>query len=365
MNEDLQLASYDFELPEDAIAQEPAQQRDQSRLMVLDSRTDTPTHTRFASILNYLRPGDLVIRNDTRVFPARLLGRKETGGRVEMLLLEYPNTDQERPGERWQTARVQALIKSSKRPKAGSTLHFHDDIRATVTRLRKDGKVDVELRYRPGDNKCLDDLLHRCGQIPLPPYIHRPDGSTPQDALRYQTCYARTTGSVAAPTAGLHFSRNLLAAMGRKGIETCSVTLHVGYGTFAPVRCQDITEHPLHKEFVEISRQTAELINRAKKEKRRIWAVGTTTVRTLEFAADSKGKVQPTKAPCALYIYPGFKFQVIDNLITNFHLPRSSLLFLVAALTGRKRLLASYREAIARGYRFFSYGDAMAIIQKQ
>ncbi len=364
MNKDLQLTSYDFELPEECIAQEPVKRRDQSRLMVLDKDKNSPVHTRFASILDYLRPGDLLVRNNTRVFPARLQGRKETGGRVEMLLLEYPGNDQRMGENQWWAARVPALLKSSKRPKKGATLHFHDDIRATVLQLREDGKVEVEFRYRLREGECLDDLLHRCGQIPLPPYIRRPNGSTAEDARRYQTRYAEATGSVAAPTAGLHFSDDLLYAINRLGVETCDVTLHVGYGTFAPVRCRDITRHKIHKEFVEVSRQTAAIINRAKKEDRRIWAVGTTTVRTLEFAADNRGEVQPTCTPCGLFIYPGFQFQVIDNLITNFHLPQSSLMFLVAALTGRKRLLASYREAVKKGYRFFSYGDAMAIIRK-
>ncbi|HHD57380.1 MAG TPA: S-adenosylmethionine:tRNA ribosyltransferase-isomerase, partial [Desulfobulbaceae bacterium] len=234
MNEDLQLTSYDFELPEECIAQEPVRRRDQSRLMVLDDAIAPPVHTRFASILDYLRPGDLLVRNDTRVFPARLQGRKETGGRVEMLLLAYPDNDQGTGGEQWRTAQVPALLKSSKRPKKGATLHFHDDIRATVLQLREDGKVEVEFRYRLRQGECLDDLLHRCGQIPLPPYIRRPNGSTPEDARRYQTRYAKATGSVAAPTAGLHFSDDLLGAMNSLGVKTCNVTLHVGYGTFAP-----------------------------------------------------------------------------------------------------------------------------------
>jgi len=365
MDKDLQLSAYDFELPEDSIAQDPAEQRDQSRLMVLAGINDKAIHTGFSSILNYLRPGDLLVLNDSKVFPARLHGRKETGGRVEMLLLAYPETDRKTLANSWLTTRVPTLIKSSKRPKEGATLHFGENMQATVARVREDGKVEVDLHYRPGDNGSLAELLRRYGEIPLPPYIHRPQGSTARDARRYQTCYARETGSVAAPTAGLHFSRQLLAAIEEKGVETCSVTLHVGYGTFAPVRSRDITKHTIHKEYVEVSGQSAELINRAKQEERRIWAVGTTTVRTLEFAADSRGKIQPVCAQCGLFIYPGYQFRVIDNLITNFHLPRSSLLFLVAALTGRQRLLAHYREAIKQGYRFFSYGDAMAIIRKQ
>jgi S-adenosylmethionine:tRNA ribosyltransferase-isomerase len=365
MSDDLQLTSYDYELPEECIAQQPTEHRDQSRLLVLEN-TGGLTHTRFESILDYLRPGDLLIRNDTKVFPARLIGQKETGGRVEMLLLEYPGKEtKDKQQTEWYTTESLVLIKSSKRPKPGSFLTFCEDIKAEVLQLREDGKVKVEFRYRLRQKNSLDKLLDAHGQIPLPPYIHRPNGSTPHDSRRYQTRYATSTGSVAAPTAGLHFSDELLENIHRKGIESCSVTLHVGYGTFAPVRTKNITEHQLHKEYVEVSKETADAINRAKQENRRIWAVGTTTVRTIEFAADKDGQVQPISEPCGLFIYPGFCFQIVDNLITNFHLPQSSLLFLVSALVGRERLLASYREAITKGYRFFSYGDAMAIIGKK
>lgn len=365
MNDNFQLTSYNYELPEECIAQQPAEHRDQSRLLVLEA-TSGLTHTRFESILDYLRPGDLLIRNNTKVFPARLMGKKETGGRVEMLLLEYPGNGIQKSGQpEWYTTNSLVLIKSSKRPKPGSILTFCEDIQAEVLQLREDGKVEVEFCYRLAQGNSLDDLLGAHGQIPLPPYIRRPNGSTTQDSQRYQTRYAESTGSVAAPTAGLHFSDALLEEIHRQGIESCSVTLHVGYGTFSPVRSKDITDHQLHKEYVEISEETAEKINRAKQKNRRIWAVGTTTVRTLEFAADKDGKVQPISEPCGLFIYPGFPFQVVDNLITNFHLPQSSLLFLVSALVGRERLLASYREAVAKGYRFFSYGDAMAIIGKE
>ena len=365
MNSDFNLTAYDYELPPEYIAQQPTKHRDQSRLLVLEKEDNQPVHTRFESILDYLRPGDLLVRNNTRVFPARLMGHKKTGGRIEMLLLEYPgNGVRENPHSGWYAVDALVLIKSSKRPKVGSTLFFCEDMEAKVLQLREDGKVDVEFRYRPGTDRSLDDLLARHGQIPLPPYIRRPQGTTDNDSRRYQTCYAEETGSVAAPTAGLHFSDSLLEKIHNQGVESCAITLHVGYGTFAPVRCENIMEHRLHREFVEVSAETAEKINRAKAAGRRIWAVGTTTVRTLEFAADESGKVKPTAEPCGLFIYPGFKFQIVDNLITNFHLPRSSLLFLVSALVGRERLLNSYREAIDIGYRFFSYGDAMAIIRK-
>ena len=366
-NKDLQLSSYDYELPENRIAQQPAEHRDQSRLLVIEAADNNLTHTRFDMILDYLRPGDLLVRNNTKVFPARLLGKKETGGRVEMLLLEYPgNGIQKNQHSEWYTTNALVLIKSSKRPKPGSVLSFSQDIQAEVLLLREDGKVEVEFRYRLSKKttNTLDDLLNATGLIPLPPYIRRPDGSTEQDYKRYQTRYAETTGSVAAPTAGLHFSDKLLETIRHKGIETCSVTLHVGYGTFAPVRTENIIEHQLHKEYIEVTSETAKRINRAKEENRRIWAVGTTTVRTLEFAAVKTGRVEPISEPCGLFIYPGFQFQVVDNLITNFHLPQSSLLFLVSALVGRERLLAAYREAVRKDYRFFSYGDAMAIINK-
>ncbi len=365
MNNEFQLKAYDYQLPEENIAQQPAAQRDQSRLLVLETAKKDLAHTRFDKILDYLRPGDLLVRNNTRVFPARLIGRKTTGGRVEMLFLEYPGNGKPDPVDsEWYTAESLVLVKSSKRPKPGSTLIFCKDMKAKVLQLRQDGKVVIDFSYRPGNESSLDHLLARHGQIPLPPYIRRPKGSTPQDCRRYQTRYADLTGSVAAPTAGLHFSDHVLKKISQLGVESCEVTLHVGYGTFAPVRTENITEHQIHSEFAEVSPETAASINRAKEANRRIWAVGTTTVRTLEFAADNSGQVQPINQKCGLFIYPGFRFQVVDNLITNFHLPQSSLLFLVSALVGRKRLLASYEEAIALGYRFFSYGDAMAIITR-
>ncbi len=366
MDDDFRLAAYDYHLPPEHIAQYPAARRDHSRLMVLDAESGELAHRHFNELPGYLRPGDLLVVNNTRVFPARLQGYKETGGRVEMLLLHYPgNSGPCREDPAWQETRVLALVKSSKRPRPGGRLLFGDRLQAVVETLHDDGKVRIRLMHRPAEGEDLDGLLARHGQMPLPPYISRPEGCTEEDRRRYQTRYARETGSVAAPTAGLHFSDGLLTRIRDRGITTASVTLHVGYGTFAPVRTEDIRRHAIHSEFVHVSPETAQTINRARADGRRIWAVGTTTVRTLEFAADHAGMVRPVQDLCDMFIYPGHRFRVVDNLITNFHLPRSSLLFLVSALAGRKRILASYHEAIRRGYRFFSYGDAMAIITRK
>lgn len=362
--EQFHLAAYDYELPPEQIAQTPSLKRDQSRLLVLQRSNNELEHRRFKDILDYLSPEDLLVVNDTKVFPARLLGRKATGGKVEMLLLHFP--DQSPPKENsdeWQQAEALALIKSSKRPQQGSLLHFTGDLRARVDSLRDDGKVAVTLLYRQSGSRSLEDLLTACGQVPLPPYISRPKGTTSDDVSRYQTRYANHTGSVAAPTAGLHFSDDLLKSIDAKGVHRTTVTLHVGYGTFAPVRSEDIRRHAIHSELVEVSKQTAEQINAVRAKGGRIWAVGTTTVRTLEFAADAGGRVHPLKERCGLFIYPGYKFKIVDNLITNFHLPKSSLLFLVSALAGRERILEAYKAAVEQRYRFFSYGDAMAIIR--
>ncbi len=359
------LADYDYELPPENIAQHPAARRDQSRLAVLDCQTETITHKRFSDITDYLRPGDLLVVNDTRVFPARLPGRKATGGKAEVLLLHYPAPTPPDPSAAgWQSAEVLALIKSSKRPQPGSELFFGEDLRATVRELFDGGKAKIILHFPAPGGKTLADLLSRYGRTPLPPYIRRPQGDTDEDACRYQTRYAVQTGSVAAPTAGLHFSDALLKNIRQQGINIAAVTLHVGYGTFAPVRTEDIREHRIHEEYIEIPATTAQMVNQAKKSGRRIWAVGTTTVRTLEFAADESGQVRAWRGLCGLYIYPGFQFRVVDNLITNFHLPRSSLLFLVSALAGRQQIMRCYQEAIALGYRFFSYGDAMALMTR-
>ena len=350
------LSSYDYPLPEHLIAQQPANQRDQSRLLVLDCAANQIRHSRFAAVGELLRPGDLLVVNNSKVFPARLLGRKETGGNVELLLLHFPESSG--PGE----ATASALLRSSQRPQPGSRLYFADNLQAAVEELLPDGKVRVRLLHPPDTD--LAQLLDQYGQLPLPPYIRRPEGNTAADAQRYQTEYAHHLGSVAAPTAGLHFRRQFLAELEQQGIRQAAVTLHVGYGTFAPVRSSDIREHQIHQEFVHVPEKTAAAVNAARAAGGRIWAVGTTTARTLEFAADETGLVQPMEGLCGLYIYPGYRFKAADNLITNFHLPCSSLLFLVSALAGRERILAAYAEAVAQNYRFFSYGDAMAIVLK-
>ncbi|MCI5124322.1 MAG: tRNA preQ1(34) S-adenosylmethionine ribosyltransferase-isomerase QueA [Candidatus Electrothrix sp. AR5] len=358
------LSSYDYPLPEDQIAQHPAKQRDQSRLLVLDCVNNSRQHTQFETLCELISPGDLLVVNNTKVFPARLFGHKETGGKIEMLLLHFPALVKQEEGVCQAT--TLALIKSSKRPKPGSVFHFSDSLQARVESLLPDGKAEIRLFYPAHAD--IEHTLEKHGEIPLPPYIKRPDGNTTEDTQRYQTKYARHLGSVAAPTAGLHLSNPLIEKLKSGGIGFAEVTLHVGYGTFAPVRCEDIRDHTLHKELIRVPEETAEAINTTRENGGRIWAVGTTTARTLEFAAehaDKKGRLQPVEDLCGLYMYPGYRFKIVDNLITNFHLPKSSLLFLVAALAGKERVLEAYEEAVQQGYRFFSYGDAMAIITKK
>ena len=359
------LKDYDYDLPPERIAQFPAQQRDRSRLLVLDTSEAEFIHRQFSDIIDYLRAGDLLVINNTKVFPARLLGHKKTGGKVELFLLSFPRLSlaSKLPAP-WREATAPALIKSSKRPKVGDFLHFSKELQARVDGFSEDGKAAVTLQFNPQEGQSLEAILEAHGQMPLPPYINRPDGCSSEDAHRYQTRYARHTGSVAAPTAGLHFSDALLATIAAKGVDIASIVLHVGYGTFAPVRTEDIRDHVIHKEMVEVSAVTAEKINQVKTRGGRIWAVGTTTVRTLEFAADEQGILQPVTGECDLFIYPGFHFRIVDNLITNFHLPKSSLLFLVSALAGRHNIMAAYKEAVAKKYCFFSYGDAMAIVTR-
>ena len=359
------LQEYDYELPLERIAQHPAPERDQSRLLVLKTKDGKRAHRQFKDILDYFRPGDLLVVNATKVFPARLMGHRRTGGKIELFLLGYPAimASASMPSG-YQEATAQALIKSSKRPKQGEWLLLSETLRARVDQNTPDGKVAITLRYEATGSDALASTLETHGQIPLPPYISRPLGSSTEDSIRYQTRYARHTGSVAAPTAGLHFSDAALAALQAKGVHLAHIVLHVGYGTFAPVRCEDIREHAIHSESVQIPAETADAVNQTKQRGGRIWAVGTTSVRALEFAADAQGTIKPITADCGLFIYPGFQFRVIDNLITNFHLPKSSLLFLVSALAGREAVLDAYREAIAREYRVFSYGDAMAIITR-
>ncbi|MBE0586260.1 MAG: tRNA preQ1(34) S-adenosylmethionine ribosyltransferase-isomerase QueA [Desulfofustis sp.] len=359
MQQDLTLAAYDYDLPETHIAHYPVDRRDDSRLLVLDRTTGLRRHLHFRDIIRFFKPGDLLVVNDTKVFPARLFGNKESGGKAELFLLSYPAPV---PGDTTNGAQhfdCEALIRSSRRPAIGSRIVVSTSCSARILADRGRGKWLVRLTVTAAG---LDALLNEAGHIPLPPYIKRPTGPTAEDVQRYQTVYADRPGAVAAPTAGLHFTADLLAALRERGVLQTTITLHVGYGTFAPVQSEDIRQHDIHREFIDISEETAQRVAATKKAGGTVWAVGTTTVRALEYAAQSSGSVESVCGWCDLYITPGFSFQVVDHLITNFHLPRSSLLFLVAALCGRDRLLACYREAIGLGYRFYSYGDAMAII---
>lgn len=365
MDEHFNLSAYDYDLPEENIAQHPTDSRDQARLMVLDCENNETEHRQFTDIVDYFLPGDVLVVNNTKVFPARLFGHKETGGKVEILLLYFPETILAETHENgWSSVEAQALIKSSKRPRPRSSLSIGENLKAKVLELHDNGQVRLEFLYKLSGDLSLEDLFHQHGQVPLPPYIKRPEGSTEEDKRRYQTKYAQHTGSVAAPTAGLHFSNELLEKIRQRGVVVVTITLHVGYGTFSPVRCDDIREHQIHAEYIQIPPEAAETINDYKRYGSRIWAVGTTTARTLEYTAHVDGSIHPFSGLCDLYIYPGYKFRVVDNLITNFHLPQSSLLFLVSALAGRERILESYVEALQNNYRFFSYGDAMAIITK-
>jgi S-adenosylmethionine:tRNA ribosyltransferase-isomerase len=343
------LDDYHYELPEELIAQVPGSSRDSSRLMIVDRASGLIRHGRFTDLEAQLRDGDLVVLNDTRVVPARLLGRKESGGRVEILLL-YPATDRNP---------YRCLIKAKRPPKPGTELRLVGGIRARVCAPVAAGQSELE--FLTGEP--ILEVLEHAGSVPLPPYIRRhPDeiGVESSDAGAYQTVYARSPGAVAAPTAGLHFSNGLLERLRARGTRLATLTLHVGAGTFQPVRERDIRRHRLQEEFFDIPVETARAVQAAKEEGRRVVAVGTTTVRTLEFAA-RQGAVQPGSGWCDLFIVPGYRFRVTDALLTNFHLPGSTLIMLVSAWAGRTLVLKAYAEAIRERYRFYSYGDAMLI----
>lgn len=361
MQDDFLLESYDYHLPQDRIAQHPVKNRDESKLLIAQCGSDAVTHSTFSDITAYFKPNDILVVNDTKVFPARLLGKKSTGGKVEVFLLNIPQSIQcQKTSTDHASAEATALLKSSKRPPVGATITIAEDLQCQVVKHFDFGKAVIRLLHPQSTS--LPILLERYGSVPLPPYIERPEGSTSKDRERYQTVYARNEGAVAAPTAGLHFTPELLEKLKKMGVIMESVTLHVGYGTFSPVRTDAIKEHKIHSEFIEISQNTADTIMAAKRKGGRVWAVGTTTVRALEYCGQIDGRLREMSGWCDLYIYPGFQFSIIDNLITNFHLPKSSLLFLVSALLGRERLLYCYKEAIQNNYRFFSYGDAMAIL---
>ncbi|CAG0898997.1 unnamed protein product [Cyprideis torosa] len=362
MQDDFSLDAYDFELPKECIAQHPAARRDDAKLLVLNKTSATIEHRRFSDVVHYFNQGDVLVLNDTKVFPARFIGYKKSGGKIEIFLLDYPTMKfkASSPTER-HVAETKALLRCSKKPAAGSVIHLSDTLFFLIGDIHSDGHAHVELHF--SSTLHLEEALLNHGLTPLPPYIDRPEGQREQDRKRYQTIYANRAGAVAAPTAGLHFTQDLLEKIKRKGVEIAPLTLHVGYGTFAPVRQQNIERHKIHSEFVFLTEESATRINQAKKRGNKIWAVGTTSTRALEWAARGKNELSATKGRCDLYIIPGHRFSVVDNLITNFHLPKSSLLFLVSAFCSRKMLLSCYHEAIQRGYRFYSYGDAMAIIE--
>jgi S-adenosylmethionine:tRNA ribosyltransferase-isomerase len=348
------LDDYHYDLPEALIAQGPREKREACRLLVLRRSSKTLEHRRFDEISALLQPGDVLVLNDTRVVPARLRGAKATGGKIELLVLGPFKPEPDADG-----AVYSCLVKAAKPPRPCSLITLSHGLQAQVLTPPQEGRA----RVRFLTSEPLLTLLERAGEIPLPPYIHR-NGTSPvrDDATCYQTVYAREPGSVAAPTAGLHFSADLLQELEARGVEIVKVTLHVGYGTFAPMRVKDIRQHVMHPEYAEISPDSAERVTRAKRAGRRIVAVGTTCVRILEWAACGEGGVEPFSGACDLYIYPGFRFRIVDAMITNFHLPKSSLLLLVSTLAGREMILHGYREAVRENYRFFSYGDAMLIL---
>lgn len=351
------LSEYDYNLPEELIAQMPADKRENSRMMVLNRKDRTISHKHFYDIVDLIEPNTLLVMNNTKVLPARLIGHKDTGAKIEVFLLKQNNEIKKENGEVWEV-----LIKPSKRVKPDTIIKISEELSVkAIKRLEENGEWLVELLFE-GNN--VLDVLHRNGNIPLPPYIERkiPNEDLKKlDFERYQTVYAQDEGSVAAPTAGLHFTKEILRKLEAKGVELAYVTLNVGLGTFRPVQCENVENHKMHSETFEIPEKAAEQINRAKKEGKKIVAVGTTTVRTLETAYQKFGCIKPCHDHSELFIYPPYEFKVIDNLITNFHLPKSTLLMLVSALAGKDFIFEAYKEAIENKYRFFSYGDCMYI----
>ena len=347
---DLQTSDFFYDLPEERIAQYPAEPRDSSRLMVLDRAAGTLEHKHFYDVLDYLREGDVLVVNDSKVIPARLYGYVE--GRpeatVELLLLRQRELDL------WET-----LVKPGKRARVGARLVFGDGmLTATVTDIVEEGNRYVKFDYDRTAYANVYEILHRIGMMPLPPYIT----ARLQDNDRYQTVYAREEGSAAAPTAGLHFTKELLERVRAKGVAIAPVMLHVGLGTFRPVKADRVDEHVMHTEFISVSKESADLINARRAAGGRIVAVGTTSCRTLESVADETGKIHPVSGDTGIFIYPGYRFKAVDALITNFHLPESTLLMLVSAFYNRDAMLGAYRTAVEEGYRFFSFGDAMLIV---
>ena len=340
----MQVSEFDFYLPEELIAQHPLKERDSSRFMVLDRNTGEIEHKVFHDVLDYLVPGDTLVLNNTRVMPARLIGEKEgTGGKIEFLLLKRIE------GDKWE-----CLAKPGKKAKVGATFTFGEGkLKAIVREIGLEGNRVIEFIY----NGIFEEILDELGQMPLPPYIHE----KLDDRERYQTVYSKEKGSAAAPTAGLHFTEDLLEKIREKGVNIAFVTLHVGLGTFRPVKVEDIDDHVMHSEYYELDEENAKIINDTKERGDRVIAVGTTSTRTLETIGSKEGRVRPQSGWTDIFIFPGYKFNIVDSLITNFHLPESTLIMLVSALAGKENIMKAYKTAVEEKYRFFSFGDSMFI----
>ena len=341
----MKTSDFFYELPEELIAQDPLEDRTASRLLVLDRKTDKLEHKIFGDVINYLNPGDCLVINNTRVIPARLIGEKEdTGGKVEILLLKR------RENDIWES-----LVKPGKKLRPGARVIFGDGrLKAEILEIAEEGNRLVKFYYEGIFEEILDSL----GEMPLPPYItHKLE-----DKEMYQTVYAKFDGSAAAPTAGLHFTNELLEKIRQKGIRIASITLHVGLGTFRPVKVEDVNNHHMHTEWYEVNKEAADIINETKKNGGRVICVGTTSCRTIESVADENGLMSAKTGETDIFIYPGYKFKVMDGLITNFHLPESTLVMLVSAFAGKERILSAYETAVKERYRFFSFGDAMILV---
>ena len=339
----MKVSEFNYELPEELIAQTPIEKRDESRLMVLDRSKQTIEHKTFKDIIDYLEPGDCLVRNNTKVIPARIYGKKETGAKVEFLLLKNME------GDIWET-----IVRPGNKLHVGTKVIFGDGLlTAKILEIMPGGTRKVKFSYEGIFNEILDKI----GLMPLPPYIHE----ELEDNDRYQTVYAKYNGSAAAPTAGLHFTPELLKKIEKKGVKIANVTLHVGIGTFRPVKEENVENHEMHTEHFYIKQEDVDKINETKKQGKRVIAVGTTSCRVLETIADKNGFVKETEADTSIFIYPGYQFKCLDGLITNFHLPQSTLLMLVSALAGKDYIMKAYNEAVKEKYRFFSFGDAMFI----
>lgn len=340
----MKVSDFNYELPKELIAQHPYDKRDEARLMVLDKKSKNIEHKVFKDVIDYLNPGDCLVINNTKVIPARLYGKKDTGANVEFLLLKRLENDC------WE-----AMVRPGNKLKPGSKVSFGDGLlKATVLEVLEGGNRKVEFEY----NGIFNEILDQIGLMPLPPYITE---ASREDNEKYQTVYAKYEGSAAAPTAGLHFTEELLEQIKKKGIEVANVTLHVGIGTFRPVKVETVEEHEMHTEHYYIKKEDADKINKAKENGHKVIACGTTSCRVLESVADDKGLVKEVEGDTSIFIYPGYKFKCIDSLITNFHLPESTLIMLVSTLAGKDFIMNAYNEAVKERYKFFSFGDAMII----